>query len=81
MDINIHTIITTVCTSIEDIKQVMNKNKDLQMLKTYIIREWPHTKDEVEPGTERSGLIRHEQAMIDGSAVKGKCIIIPDILQ
>ena len=50
MNVNIHTINTTVdifiCTLIEDIMAVTNEYADLQMLKTYIIKKWPHTKDE-----------------------------------
>ena len=49
MNINIHMISTKVdipiCMSIEHIRAVMNKDAELQILKNYIVRGWPHTKD------------------------------------
>ena len=48
-----------------------DEDVDLQMLKTYIIGGWPHTKYEVEPDVERCWPIRHE-LVIDGVAMKGK---------
>ena len=80
-----HTINTTVdipiCLLMEDIKAAMIEDAEMQMLKWYIIRRWPHTKDELEPGLEGSWLIRHRFAMIDGIAMKGKWIIVPYLLQ
>ena len=59
MNINIHMINTAVdipiCMSIEDIKSAINKETELQMLKGYIIRGWPHTKNETEPVVESTG--------------------------
>ena len=42
---------------------------------------WPHNKDEVEQGMKTYWPIRHELAMIDVTAMKGKRIVIPFILQ
>ena len=56
----------------EDEKPAMNKDADLQILKQYIVRGWLHTKDEVEPGVERSWLIRHKLIIINGVAMEGK---------
>ena len=57
MNINIHMISTAedllTCTSIEDVRAALNEDRNLQILKTYIITRWPQTKDEIEPGVER----------------------------
>ena len=58
--------------SIENIRAAMNEDAELHMLKTYTIRRWPHTKDEVQPGVERYRLIRHDLVMIDGVAMNDK---------
>ena len=58
--------------SIENIRAAMNKDMELRMLKNYIIRRWPHTKDDIESGVERYWLIRHKLVMIDGIAMEDK---------
>ena len=84
MNMNIHIISTTVhtpiCTSIEGVRAAPDEDFDLQILKTYIIRGWPHTKDEAKLCIERYWPIRHELVMINGIAMKGKWIIIPYML-
>ena len=54
MNINMHIINTTIyiqiCTSVDDIRAMANKEAELPMLKQFIIRGWLHSKDEVEPG-------------------------------
>ena len=54
VNINIHTISTTVdipiCMFIEDIRTATNEDADQQILKTHMIRGWPHNKDELDPG-------------------------------
>ena len=61
-----------ICTSVEDIRAMTNKEAELPMLKQFIIRGWLHSKDKVEPGIKRYWLIRHEVMMIDGVVMKGK---------
>ena len=51
------------------------------MIKKYIIRGWPHTREAEEPEAEKNWLIRYELAMINGTVMKGKCIILPCLLQ
>ena len=68
-----------IYTSINDIRAATDKGADLKILKLYLIREWPHTEGEVEPGVERYWLIRHELVIIDGIAKQSR--ITPYILQ
>ena len=70
-----------ICTFIEDIMAATSQDADLQLLRRYIIRGWPFTKDEVKPTIQRYWPIRHDLAMIDGAAIKVKQIIISYILQ
>ena len=85
MNINVHVISSAVdnpaCTFMEEIQVATSQDPDLQMLKSYIIWGWPHTKDEVEHSIQKYRPIRYKLAMIDGITMKGKCIIIPFILQ
>ena len=53
----------------------------LQELKAYIIKCWLHKKEDMAQDIQRYGPIRHELAMIDKMALKGKWIIIPSQLQ
>ena len=50
--------------TIGDIRAIMDESVELQMLK--IIKGWPHTTDEVQPGVQMYWLIMHKLAMIDG---------------
>ena len=85
MNVSGHTINRTVdvpiCTFMEDIKAATEEDMELQMLKRYIIGGWPHVKEVVEPRVEKYWPIRHELGMIDGIALKGKCIILLYLLQ
>ena len=52
MNINIHTLSTAinapVGTSVEDISKAKSTDIELQMLQTYIIKDSPQTKDDLE---------------------------------
>ena len=69
------------CTSIADIKVATEEDSELQVLKRYLIRGWPHTKDSSGVGVDKYWLIRHELTMIEGITLKGKHLFIPYLLQ
>ena len=75
MNVSIHTISTTegilIYTSIKDIREAKQRHRPVNA-KTYIMRRWQHTKDEVQPCIESYWSSRHELAMIDGITMKGK---------
>ena len=81
MSVNMHAISIVVdipiCISIEDIQAATRQDADLQRLKSYIIQGWPHTKGDIEHVMQKNWPIRHGLAMIDGTVMKGKQIIIP----
>ena len=85
MNVTMYVFITAlgipISISIEDMQAASSQDVDLLGLKAYIIRGWPHTKDEVEYSIHKYWPIRHEPAVIDGIAMKGKIIIIPSNLQ
>ena len=76
-----HAIGTTldipICKSIEDIQVTTSQDAGLQRPKSYLIQGWPHTKDKVEHSIQNYWLIKHEEVMIDGNAMKDKQKIIP----
>ena len=76
MNINIHTLNMAigilVCTSVEHIRNAMSINVELQMLQTSMTRAWSQNKDDVESTPHTHWPIRHDLAIIDGVAMKGK---------
>ena len=85
LNVGIPTISTLVdvpiCASIEDIKEAIEEDIELEMLKRYIIDRLPDSRKAVEKGVEKYWLIRCEFAIIDCIAMWSKCIIKPCILQ
>ena len=85
MNVTIHTISTSidvpVSIFVEDTKPATEEDVELQMLKKYITGGWPDLREAVEPGAEQYWPIRHKLTMIDGTVMKGKCIILPCLLQ
>ena len=82
LSINVNTISTTadlpMCTSIQETTQ----DAHLLDLKAYNIHGWLHKRNHMAQDTQKYWPIRHELAMIDGLAAKGKIIIIiPSQLQ
>ena len=73
MNINIYMFSTTVyipiCMSMEALRAAMNKDTELQRLKNHIIRGRPQTMDEMKPGVEKYGPIRHDLVMTDSTAM------------
>ena len=64
-----------------DIMAATSQDADLQLLRRYIIRGCPFTMYEVKHTIQMYWPIRHDLAMIAGTAMKVKQIIIPYILQ
>ena len=68
ISINVNAIDTAVdlpvCKSIQDIQEAKARDAHLQELKAYVMQGWQHKK--------RMWPIRHELAVIDGVAIKGK---------
>ena len=70
-----------VCTSIQDTQEASAQDAHLQDLKVYIIHDWLCKRENVAPDIQEYWPIRHELAMIDVVAIKGKRIIIPSQFQ
>ena len=67
----------SVCTSMRDIQERTARDAHLQELKAYVIKGWPHQKEDI----QKYWPIRHGFATIDSMAIKGKSVIIPSQLQ
>ena len=70
-----------VCASICIIQEATALDKHLQDLKAYIIKGWPHKKEDVARNIQKYWPIRCKLAIKDGVAMKGKGVIIPSQLQ
>ena len=85
MIITIHTLSAAVdvlvCTSIENIRNAMSTDTELQLLQTYISKVWLQNRDNLWPTFGPYWLIRYDLVLTDSVAIKGKQIIIPFSLQ
>ena len=69
------------CVSVAEIQQVSSINKHLQQLKGIIITGCPDSRDELHADLQPYWSYSEELAVIDGIILKGKSIIIPNILK
>ena len=63
------------------IQQASAQDEHLQCLKSFIIAGWPSTKDELHADLKPYWSYRDELAVIDGTVLKGRCIVIPTSLR
>ena len=69
------------CMSIQQIQQATAEDEHLQWLKCFIIAGWPESKDQQHQDIRPYWSFRDDMAVIDRIIMKGRCIIIPDILK
>ena len=85
MDVRVDIIQTSMnvleCMSIQPIQQASAQDEHLQWLKVYIITDWPESKDQVHQDIRAYWSFKDEMAVIDGIIMKGKHVIIPEILK
>ena len=85
MDIQVNTMQTTLnipeCMSILQTQLATVQDEHLQWLKGYIIVGWPEIKDQVQCNIRTYWPFRDDMAVINGIIMKGRSVIIPDILK
>ena len=85
MDIRVDTIpsVTDIpdCMSILQIQQTTAQDEHHQCLKNIIITGWPNTKDQLHIDKRPYWSYKDNLAVIDGTVMKGRCIIIPENLK
>ena len=59
------------CISIEEIQHASLQDVHLQQPETFIIADWPHTKDELHTNIRLYWPYRDKLAVIDGVILKG----------
>ena len=69
------------CIPITQIQQVTVQDEHLQRLKAYIITGWPEIKDKVQQVIRMYWSFRYDMVVIDGIIVKGRHVIIPEVLK
>ena len=67
--------------SIAQIQQVTMQDEYLQQLGGYIIAHWPDIKDQVQQEIRMYWSFRDDMAGIDGITMKGRHVIIPEVLK
>ena len=85
INMSICTISTKVdvpaCRLIEDIRAATSEDTELQILQAHKIKGRPQNKNEIETSLDGYWPIRHNLAMINGLAMKDRCIIVWFALQ
>ena len=69
------------CLSMTELQQASSHDNHLQKLKYFMIKGWPHSKDEISEELKPYWSYKDELAVIDGTMLKGRCIIIPNSLR
>ena len=76
-------VVTNVpeCMSIQQIQQATKQDEHLQRLQHFIITCWPDAREQLHQDTKPYQSIKDDMSVIDGVIMKGRCIIIPKVLQ
>ena len=69
------------CMSIQQIQQATKQDEHLQRLQCFIITGWPDDREQLHPDIKPYWSIKDDMSVIDGVIMKGRCIIIPKVLQ
>ena len=69
------------CMSISQIQQATVQDENLQYLKNIKISGWLATKDQLHIYKRPYWSYKDDLAVIDGIVMKGRCIIIPEVLK
>ena len=69
------------CMSISQIQQAAVQEEHLQCLKNIITSGWSATKDQLHIDIRPYLSYKDNLAVIDGIVMKGRCIIIPEVLK
>ena len=69
------------CISMAEIQHASSQDDHLQQLKSFIIADWPYTKDELHADLKPYWSCRDELAVIDGIILKSRCTVIPKSLR
>ena len=64
-----------------ELQQASSQDNHFQKLKNIIITVWPNSKDEIGEELKPYWSYRDELVLIDGTVLKGRCIIIPKSLR
>ena len=67
------------CMIIHELQQAMSQDEHLHHLKDHIIQGWPESRDQVPSDMRTYWMFKDYMAVIDG--VKGRCMVIPELLQ
>ena len=64
-----------------ELQQVMSQDQHLQGLKDYIIQSWLEKRDQIPSDIRTFCTFRHDMAVTDGVLMKGRHIVVLEVLQ
>ena len=69
------------CMSIQQIQQTTRQDEHLQRLQHFIITGWADAREQLHEDIKPYWSIKDDISVIDGVIMKGRCIMIPKVLQ
>ena len=85
MDIKVDTIQTArkipAYMSIPQLQQATTQYDHLQWLKGCIMMGWPENRDQMPQNMKRYWMFQDDMAVIDRGIMKGRCVVIPEVLK
>ena len=68
------------CMIIHELQQVTCQDQHMKSFKEYIIKGWPKHKYQVQQDIRLHQTIKDDMAVIDGVIMKGRHIVVPEVL-
>ena len=69
------------CMSVQQIQQATAQDKHLQQLKGYITAGWPESQDHLYQDIRAYWSFRDDIAVINSFIMKGRHVVIPEVLK
>ena len=69
------------CMSMQQIQQATKQDDHLQRFQHFIITGWPDAREQLHQNIKLYWSIKDEMSLTDGVVMRGRCIIIPKVLQ
>ena len=80
MNIHVHTVISSLPISEQRLQQFKTETaneRTLQLVKSYVLNEWPKLRYQVHPVAKPFYNVRHDLSCLHDLVLKGERIIVP----
>ena len=67
--------------TMHELWEATSQDQHLQGLMKYVIQRWPESKNQLPQDIRTYWMFRDNMAVINGVVIKGRLIVIPEVLQ